>query len=341
MYVENYFYNPLSSSLESYDLMTFNGIHVLAPRDNLMNGIIKLSGNLSQLIYKNMYTLFAISDYLIEHRTEISKAYNERKNAKLSLYDFNPPILISFTIDGNDSNAINLSKELSKFPLTLEEQTSKILHNLESLQTGLNLNISDPSKYRNIFYCEDISQTYSTLKTLVAEGYLKPIDNNNKEFIITSAGKDFAKKAIPSHTLKTAFIAMSFSATPHIGMPDDDLMQIRSAFKEGIKRAGYIPIVIDEKKHNNYIPLEIENQIMESSFLVQDLTYKNEGAIYEAGLADGKGKPVIRCIRKKEFDDPQTIPHFDYRQKSMIIWTTYDELAQRLEEQIKETIGKP
>lgn len=341
MYVENYFYNPLSSSLESYDLMTFNGIHVLAPRDNLMNGIIKLSGNLSQLISKNMYTLFAISDYLIEHRHEIKRTYKEKKSKKLNWSNFLPSILISFSADESDPNSVNLTNEISKFPLDIEERKQKIIHNLESLQTGLNLNISDPSKYRNIFYCEDISQTYSTLKTLVAEGYLKPIDNNNKEFIITSAGKDFAKKAIPSHTLKTAFIAMSFSATPHIGMPDDDLMQIRSAFKEGIKRAGYIPIVIDEKKHNNYIPLEIENQIMESSFLVQDLTYKNEGAIYEAGLADGKGKPVIRCIRKKEFDDPQTIPHFDYRQKSMIIWTTYDELAQRLEEQIKETIGKP
>ena len=257
MYVENYFYNPLSSSLESYDLMTFNGIHVLAPRDNLMNGIIKLSGNLSQLISKNMYTLFAISDYLIEHRHEIKRTYKEKKSKKLNWSNFLPSILISFSADESDPNSVNLTNEISKFPLDIEERKQKIIHNLESLQTGLNLNISDPSKYRNIFYCEDISQTYSTLKTLVAEGYLKPIDNNNKEFIITSAGKDFAKKAIPSHTLKTAFIAMSFSATPHIGMPDDDLMQIRSAFKEGIKRAGYIPIVIDEKKHNNSIPLEI------------------------------------------------------------------------------------
>ena len=88
MYIENYLYNPISSLLEPYDLMTFNGINVLAPRNNIMNGVIKLAGNLSQLIHKNTYILFAISDYLIDHRTEISKAYKEKENTKYDWYDF-------------------------------------------------------------------------------------------------------------------------------------------------------------------------------------------------------------------------------------------------------------
>lgn len=131
---------------------------------------------------------------------------------------------------------------------------------------------------------------------------------------------------------------MSFSDSPHAGMPDNDLDQIRNAFKKAIKNAGYNPIVIDEVCHNDFIPLVIMEQIKNSSFLVQDLTYRNDGAIYEAGFAEGNGKPVIRCMRKNEFNNPQTSPHFDYKQKNMIIWTTYEELSQRLETQIKETI---
>lgn len=332
-------YNPLSSSIESYLLMTSNGINILTPTNNYMKGCIELSGNLNQLIYKNSHILFAISDYLIDHRTEISKAYKERENMKQGLYDFNPSILISFAIDGNDSNSIDLSKELSKLPLTLEEQTSKILHNLENIQTGLSLNISDPSKYRNIFYCDDNSQPYSILKALVANGYMKPIDENSNEYVITPEGKAISKNAQKPHTYKTAFIAMSFSAKPHEGMPDDDLVQIRRAFKEGIGKAGYKAIVIDEVKHTNFIPVEIINQIEKSAFLVQDLTYRNDGAIYEAGIAIGKGIQVISCIRKREFEDSQTAPHFDYKQRNMIIWTTYEELSQKLEEFIKGVIG--
>lgn len=338
MYVENYLYNPLSSSLEPYDLMTFNGINVLAPRNNLLNGVIKLAGNLSQLIY-NTHILFAISDYLIEHRTEISKAYDEKKNTKQNQYDFNPSILISFTVGESNPNSVDLTKEISRFPLSIEEQTSKILHNLESIQTGFSLNISDPSRYRNIFYCEDNSQPYLILKTLVANGYLKSIDESYKEYVITPEGKAISKNAKKSRHSKAAFIAMSFSDKPHDGLPDDDLEQIRNAFKVGIRNAGYQPIVIDEVKHNEYIPIKIDEQIGKSSFLVIDLTYRNDGAIFESGIAEGKGIPVIRCMRKSEFDNSQTAPHFDYKQKYIILWTTYEELAQMLEEHIRMSIG--
>lgn len=341
MYVENYLFNPLSSSLEPYDLMIFNGINILAPNNNIWDGVIELSGSLSQLISKDPCILWAISDYLIDHRIEISKTYNEKKNTKQSLYDFNPSILITFSIEEKNPNSVDLSAEISKFPLSVEEQASKILRNLKNIQTGFSLDISDASKYRNIFYCEDNFQPNSILKTLVANGYLKPIEENSNEYIITPEGKAISNNTKKSRPLKTAFIAMSFSAKPHEGMPDDDLEQIRNAFKEGIKGAGYKPVVIDEVKHTNYIPAEIINQTTKSTFLVQDPTYRNDGAIYEAGIAIGKGIQVISCIRKSEFEAPQSTPHFDYKQKNMIIWTTYEELSQKLEELIKGAIGTP
>lgn len=336
--MEKYLYNPVSSLISTFTQIRFNGTSTLAP-DNL-NWVIKLSDNLDRLINMNSNILFTISDYLIEHQNEIREAYKEKmRTHKFDIYNLIPPILVSFSLDKKNSNSIDLSEEISKFPLTLEDQTRKILHNLESIQTGLSLNISDPSKYRNIFYCKDNFQPYSILKVLVANGYLKPIDENNKEYVLTPEGKAKSQNVQKKQTLKTAFIAMSFSAQPHKGTPDDDLAQIRIAFKLGIKRAGYEPIVIDEVKHTNYIPSEIDRQIENSSFLVEDLTYKNDGAIHEAGFAEGKGIPVIRCIRKSEFDNPQTIPHFDYRQRNMIIWTTYEELSQKLEELIKGAIG--
>lgn len=338
MYTENYLYNPISYSLESYWLMTFKGINILAPSGNYMYGAIKLSSNLTQLITKNTYALFAISDYLITHRKEIRNSYKETENVKPNLYDFTPSFLISFSADENIADSVNLAKEISNFPLNIDNRIRKVLHNLELLQTGFSLNISDPSKYRNVFYCNDNERPDSILKALIASNYLKPVDNMNREYIITDEGKTLAKTILKSQSDKTAFIAMSFSAKPHEGMPDDDLAQIRNAFKIGIKKAGYEPIVIDEVKHNDYIPTKIEEQIENSSFLVIDLTYENAGAIHEAGFAEGKGIPVIRCMRRSEFDNSKTAPHFDYKQKYIILWTTYEELTQMLEEHIRKTI---
>lgn len=338
MYLENYLYNPISSSIQPFMLINFNGTNFLVPNSNHMHGGIKLSDNLHKLINKNSYIMFAISDYLIEHQEEIRKSFKTNKDKRTTWNEFTPSVLASFSINEDDPNSINLAKEISRFPLTNENQASKILHNLTLIQTGFSIDISDPTKYANIFYATDISQPYLILKALVAHGYLEPITDNN-QYIITHIGKAISQKAHESQLLKTAFIAMSFSDSPHEGMPSDDLDQIKAAFKTGIKNAGYEPIVINEVKHNNYITVEIENQIEKCAFLVEDLTYKNEGAIHEAALAEGKGKPAIRCIRKAEFEDPHTRPHFDYIQKNMIIWSTYEELSQRLEEHIKGSIG--
>ena len=114
---------------------------------------------------------------------------------------------------------------------------------------------------------------------------------------------------------------------------------IRKAFKAGIEGAGYSPMAIDEKEHNNQIVPEILFEIDNSRFLVMDATYPNNGAYYEAGYALGKGKQVIICCRKDSFnDESKNRPHFDIAQKSMIIWETEDELVEKLKKRINATI---
>ena len=69
-----------------------------------------------------------------------------------------------------------------------------------------------------------------------------------------------------------------------------------------------------------------------------DITYPNYGAYYEAGYAQALGKEVIVCCRKDNFDNPNTRPHFDIAQKSMIIWSNNEDLVSRLKRRIEATI---
>lgn len=129
-----------------------------------------------------------------------------------------------------------------------------------------------------------------------------------------------------SASLRQAFVAMWFE-------PDMD-----KPFSEGIapaiEEAGFTPLRIDFKEHNNQVTDEIVAEIKRSRFLVADFTGHRPGVYYEAGLMYGLGRPVIFTCRKDDL--PKA--HFDTRQYSHIVWETPTDLRQKLLRRIQATI---
>ena len=127
-----------------------------------------------------------------------------------------------------------------------------------------------------------------------------------------------------------AFVAMWF----------DDIMS--EAFENGIEpailEAGYVPLRIDQKEHVNKIDDEIISELRRSRFLVADFTQGDDGArggvYYEAGFAHGLGIPVIFTCRQDAVD---TL-HFDINHYNHIVWTTPEELRERLRNRIRANI---
>lgn len=122
---------------------------------------------------------------------------------------------------------------------------------------------------------------------------------------------------------RKAFVAMQFGP---------ETLTLREKIRKGISEAGYNATFIDEVEHNNFITPEILKHIRDSKFVVSDLTHNNNGAYFEEGYAMGLGKPVIQLCREG------TKTHFDIAQKNMIIWSTEDDIPQRLTNRIKATI---
>jgi hypothetical protein len=102
----------------------------------------------------------------------------------------------------------------------------------------------------------------------------------------------------------------------------------------GISDAGFKPIRIDAKEHNNEIPDEIIAEIRNSEFMVADFTGQRAGVYYEAGFAMGLGRKVIWCCREDEISKL----HFDTSHKNHIGWKTPEELRTRLYKRIRATI---
>ena len=63
-------------------------------------------------------------------------------------------------------------------------------------------------------------------------------------------------------------------------------------------------------------------QIRDSAFVLADLTYDNSGAYWEAGYAEGLGKPVIYLCEKVKFKEQKT--HFDTNHCTTVQWSAND-----------------
>jgi hypothetical protein len=128
-----------------------------------------------------------------------------------------------------------------------------------------------------------------------------------------------------------AFIAMWFDST---------MDNAAVAIREGIRDAGYEPMRIDYKEHNEKIDDLIIAEIRRSRFLVADFTQSAEkgargGVYYEAGFAHGLNLPVIFTCQERSL----SFVHFDTRQYNHIVWNTVEDLRARLAQRISATIG--
>ena len=60
-------------------------------------------------------------------------------------------------------------------------------------------------------------------------------------------------------------------------------------------------------------------RIRDAKFVIVDLTHDNNGAYWEAGYAEGLGKPVIYICQKEKFDAEET--HFDTNHCTTVPWS--------------------
>jgi nucleoside 2-deoxyribosyltransferase len=63
-------------------------------------------------------------------------------------------------------------------------------------------------------------------------------------------------------------------------------------------------------------------RIRDSAFVLVDLTHDNAGAYWEAGYAEGLGKPVIYICERAKFEKART--HFDTNHCTTVVWTVDD-----------------
>lgn len=108
-----------------------------------------------------------------------------------------------------------------------------------------------------------------------------------------------------------AFIAMKFG-----NQVLDEI--VNNVFKPSVKQAGFDLFKLDDDPKAGLIDDRLRVEIQSSQFLIADLSHDNPGAYWEAGYAEGLGKPVIYTCEKSKFEKEKT--HFDTNHHLTIIW---------------------
>jgi hypothetical protein len=105
-------------------------------------------------------------------------------------------------------------------------------------------------------------------------------------------------------------------------------------FKNAVRATGFDLYRLDEAPKAGLIDDKLRVEITTSRFLISDLTHENPGAYWEAGYAEGLGKPVIYTCEKEKFETSKT--HFDTNHHLTVIWDK--ENPEAAVQQLKATI---
>ena len=112
------------------------------------------------------------------------------------------------------------------------------------------------------------------------------------------------------------FIAMQFG-DPELDPFVKDV--VKPAVKEGI---GYDLVDMNDVGRAGVIDNIMRTQIRDAAFVIVDLTHDNSGAYWEAGYAEGLGKPVLYICEKTKFEEART--HFDTNHCTTVPWSRDD-----------------
>ncbi len=122
-------------------------------------------------------------------------------------------------------------------------------------------------------------------------------------------------------------MAMPFGS-PQLGKVYED------CFKVAVAKTGFHLERLDEAPPAGSIDDRLRVEIRTSRLMIAELTDSNLGAYWEAGFAEGLGRPVIYTCRKDYFQERGT--HFDTNHLHTVLWEPND--LKRAEHLLKNTI---
>jgi hypothetical protein len=226
---------------------------------------------------------------------------------------------------------------LGSLPTPAEAMDNFLLYLAEDANdrpgAGTSINSSDPALLGRIGAI-NFDETYWIVQNLSSLGIVdlsqESLDGSCVACISYSGWLRVEELRAAKIASKFAFFARKFNN------PDLDTVY-NECLRPAVEQTGYELRTVTQRA--GLIDAVVEDEIRRCRFLIADLSDDNAGAYWEAGFAEGLGKPVIYLCRAMVGAEEKKT-HFDTDHRQTVRWElqSLDETAQKLKAVIRNTL---
>lgn len=232
-----------------------------------------------------------------------------------------------------DSQLVSRILSVGTLPKPAEQANNLLMWLAESLDSAEGVVIVDPNELLSIIGGQTLGAIYYVAFHLQGRGLISFDRTNPAEqfpplkFSMKFEGwEEYEKLRVQSSDSRIAFMAMKFG-DPRLNAIVDNV------FRPAVAATGFELRVLTDVPQAGLIDDRLRVEIRKSRLLLADVTHRNPGAYWEAGFAEGLGKPVIYTCDRAVFSQ---VAHFDTNHHLTVMWD--DEDTAKVAEELKATI---
>lgn len=222
-----------------------------------------------------------------------------------------------------------------ELPQPLERLDLLVRHLAENTPPGFALN-THPGTLLAVLGCENQREVDWLMEQAMYAGWLQLTQNGVAPMLTAQGWKRDEEMRRAGAGSRHAFMAMRYG--------DAELNQVfTSSMQPAVAATGFeLRMLAGPHQTAGSIDNRMRVEIRTSRFMVCDLTHGNRGAYWEAGFAEGIGRPVFYTCRRDVLHDKHHAdhPHFDTAHQLIIPWAreTLDTDMQALKDAIRATL---
>lgn len=216
------------------------------------------------------------------------------------------------------ASALSGMIDRATLPDALQRLDLLVTHLATELPPGSVMQVS-PFDQQALLGCETTTAVGWVFRQAMEAGWLA--GNPNADVTLTAKGwHRFAERQRNGTGSRHAFMAMAFREADIGALFAQHLVP-------AVRRTGFTLRTTDHgQKTAGLIDSRMRVELRTSRFVVCDLTHGNRGAYWEAGFAEGIGRPVFDLCRQDVHasPNPDIKPHFDIAHQAIVKWDPKD-----------------
>jgi hypothetical protein len=219
-----------------------------------------------------------------------------------------------------------IDRTTKSLPSAAERIDNLVVHMATAGEPGCTVDLT-PKVLRASLGCTDAPAVSWVLQQAGHKGFLSQPAATSKNSLSAAGWDRFEDLMKSGKDSKHAFMAMSFGHPDIAGFYRDHL-------QDAVAKTGFaLRKTNDDHASAGAIDVRMKVEIRTARFVLCDLSHGNRGAYWEAGFAEGVGRPVIYLCRRDVLRDKthEHHPHFDTANQLIIAWDSANP-AEGLEE---------